>query len=98
MNSPGLKFVDDFNSKELKPLIPVFLKSAYIIYAHCVLQRHGGMGYTSQWAKSNFKTAAEKNEFYHEFGSCFKPQLRKSLPDFDQDVSPKVILEKIKTL
>jgi len=34
MNSPGQKFVDDFDSKELSPLVPIFLKGANIVYAH----------------------------------------------------------------
>jgi len=34
MNSPGQKFVDDFDSKELSPLVPIFLKGAEIVYAH----------------------------------------------------------------
>ncbi len=40
MNSPGQKFVDDFDAKELAPLLPVFLKGANSIYAHSVRQRH----------------------------------------------------------
>ncbi len=39
MNAPGQKFVDSFSSAELKPLAPTFLRSAYIVYAHSVLQR-----------------------------------------------------------
>ena len=39
MNAPGQKFVDSFASAELKPLAPTFLRSAYIVYAHSVLQR-----------------------------------------------------------
>ena len=39
MNSPGNKFVDSFATEELRPLAPVFLRGAHIIYAHSVLQR-----------------------------------------------------------
>jgi len=34
MNSPGLKFVDDFDSKELAPLCEEFYKGAMFVYAH----------------------------------------------------------------
>ncbi|OHB49430.1 MAG: hypothetical protein A2Y10_14465 [Planctomycetes bacterium GWF2_41_51] len=34
MNSPGLKFVDDFNSKELAPLCEEFYKGAMFVYNH----------------------------------------------------------------
>jgi hypothetical protein len=34
MNSPGHKFVDTFDTAELKPLVPIFLKGAEAIYAH----------------------------------------------------------------
>ncbi len=64
MNSPGQKFVDDFDTEELRPLVPVFLKGAHIVYAHSVLQQKCGLGYTSEWAKKNFKSVAEKNEFF----------------------------------
>jgi len=63
MNSPGQKFVDDFKSAELKPLLPVFVTGAHIVYAHSVLQQQSGLGYTSSWANTNFKTRQEKNIF-----------------------------------
>jgi hypothetical protein len=68
MNAPGNKFVDDFGSKELKPLVPIFLKGAYIVYAHSVLQRREGRGYLSDWAKQHFRTVAEKNAYFEKFG------------------------------
>jgi hypothetical protein len=36
MNSPGQKFVDDFASAELAPLLPVFLRGAESVYAHSI--------------------------------------------------------------
>jgi hypothetical protein len=68
MNAPGNKFVDDFDSAELKPLLPVFLKGAHIAYAHTVLQREAGRGYLSDWAKRTFRTAEEKNDYFEKFG------------------------------
>jgi len=51
MNAPGNKFVDDFATTELKPLLPIFLKGAHIVFAHTLLQRHTGQGYLCDWAK-----------------------------------------------
>jgi predicted TIM-barrel fold metal-dependent hydrolase len=73
MNSPGQKFVDDFDSAELKPVGAVFLKGAQIVYAHSSLQRACGLGYTSDWAKQNFKTTADKNKFFQSVGQSLKP-------------------------
>jgi hypothetical protein len=96
MNSPGQKFVDDFASKELEPLVPVFLKGAYIVYAHSVLQRKCGIGYTSDWAKNNFQNVAEMNKFFKEVGSLLKPEQQDYLVDLNEDVTPEEILAKIK--
>jgi hypothetical protein len=95
MNSPGQKFVDDFDSKELEPLVPVFLKGAHIVYAHSVLQRKCGLGYTSEWAKKNFKNVAGKNKFFEQLGSSLKPERQDSLAGLSKDVTPKEILAKI---
>jgi len=73
MNSPGQKFVDDCESEELKPLWPVFLKGARIVYAHSVLQKHSGKGYLSEWAHKKFADVFEKNAFYERFGREYQP-------------------------
>jgi len=95
MNSPGQKFVDDFASKELEPLVPVFLKGAHIVYAHSVLQRKCGMGYTSEWAKKNFENVAGKNKFFEQIGSSLQPEHENNLVGLNEDVTPKEILAKI---
>jgi hypothetical protein len=95
MNSPGQKFVDDYNSEELSPLVPVFLKSAYIFYAHSVLQRKSGLGYTSQWAKKNFDNVADKNEFFEKFGSTLQPKNEDQLCGLSEDVTTDEILGKV---
>ena len=56
MNSPGQKFVDDFDSEELKPMHPYFLEGSRILHAHSTLQRLAGMGYFSPWAENQFST------------------------------------------
>ena len=95
MNSPGQKFVDDFNSAELAPLLPVFLKSAYIVYAHSVLQQQCCLGYTGKWADKHFGTAERKNAFFEEVGATLKPQQEDSLGGLSHAVSPKDILRRI---
>jgi len=95
MNSPGQKFVDNFETAELAPLVPVFLKGAHIVYAHSVLQQKCGLGYTSDWAKKNFKSAAEKNEFFQQLGSSLEPQQEDKLGGLSEDVTAKEILDKI---
>jgi hypothetical protein len=64
MNSPGQKFVDDFNSQELAPLLPVFLR-AHIIYAHSVLQP------LRQDTSLGGQTSGQerKNAFFEEIGA-----------------------------
>ncbi len=94
MNGPGQKFVDDFDSQELSPLLAVFLKGAYIVYAHSVLQQRAGLGYTSNWAKKNFEGPAEKNEFFRELGNLLQPQQECKLGDLSKDISPQQILDK----
>jgi hypothetical protein len=95
MNSPGQKFVDSFNTEELSPLVPIFLKGAHIVYAHSVLQQRCDLGYTSRWAKKNFSSVAEKNEFFRELGSLLQPKQEDKLGSVTVDTTPEQILEKI---
>ena len=74
MNSPGQKFVDDFDSDELKPMHPYFLEGSRILHAHSTLQRLAGMGYLSPWSDDQFASVAAKNEFYARFGEIFSPR------------------------
>ena len=97
MNSPGQKFVDDFASEELKPLAAVFLKGSHIVYAHSVLQRKSGLGYTSDWAKKSFDSVADKNEFFEELGRSLQPGKEDDLSGLSDDVTARDILDKIKT-
>jgi hypothetical protein len=93
MNSPGQKFVDDFESKELSPLLPIFAKGAYIVYAHSVLQRAKGLGYLSSWAERKFEKTDKKNEFYNQFGSLFNPEQTDKLDNLTPDINPEQILK-----
>ena len=81
MNSPGQKFVDDFDSDELKPMHPYFLEGSRILHAHSTLQRLAGMGYLSPWANDQFDSVSAKNEFYARFGEIFSPREDEALQD-----------------
>jgi hypothetical protein len=76
--------------------VPVFLKGAQIVYAHSVLQRKCGLGYTSAWAKKNFENVADKNQFFEELGSSLQPKQEDSLGGWSEDSTPKEILAQIK--
>ncbi|MES1180661.1 MAG: hypothetical protein ABUL66_02230, partial [Verrucomicrobiota bacterium] len=95
MNAPGNKFVDSFGTAELKPLLPVFLKGAYIIYAHSVLQRESGLGYLSDWAKKNFQSVAAKNEFFEKLGRQLQPATEDRLRGLPLDMIPADIFARI---
>ena len=95
MNSPGQKFMDSFDTTELSPLIPIFLKGAHIVYAHSMLQRKCGLGYTSNWANKNFKSIAEKNEFFQKLGSSLEPEREDILTDLNENATAQEILDKL---
>ncbi|MFC1677064.1 hypothetical protein ACFL3G_08390, partial [Planctomycetota bacterium] len=95
MNSPGQKFVDDFKSKELSPLVPIFLKGAHIVYAHTILGRKAGLGYTSKWAANNFNSVSEKNKFFESVGMSLLPQKQNILANLTDNSTPKEILDLI---
>jgi hypothetical protein len=97
MNSPGQKFVDSFETDELKPLIPVFLKGAHIVYAHQILQRHCGIGYLSGWASGNFKSVSEKNDFYETVGRRLVPERIDAIRRFNEQSGPQEILTTIES-
>ena len=93
MNSPGQKFVDDFTSKELAPLMPVFLRGAHIVYAHSVLQQQCSLGYTSEWAQREFGGTAERNNFFEELGKSMQPDQETNLAGLTETATPEEVLE-----
>lgn len=95
MNSPGQKFVDDFRSRELQRWLGVFLKGGHIVYAHSLLQRQCGLGYTSRWASEVFSDTQAKNEFFEQVGRQLQPVQQRCLAGFDANATPKQILKKI---
>jgi hypothetical protein len=97
MNSPGTKFVDSFQSDELKPLLNDFMQGAYIVYAHSVMAQQNGLGYTSQWANKNFSDTAEKNKFFAQLGQSLHPGRETALGNIKNDSTPDNILDLVKS-
>ena len=95
MNSPGNRLVDDFASAELRPLAPLFLRGAHIVYAHSVLQRQCGLGYLSPWAVTTFESVGARNDFYAEVGARVGPASEDRLHDLPTAVRPEAILERL---
>jgi len=95
MNAPGHKLVDSFSSAELKPLAPIFLRGAYIVYAHSVLQRESGFGYLSAWTDKMFASRAAKNDFFAAAGRVLQPRTEKLLRNLEGTTTPEQILKKI---
>lgn len=98
MNSPGQKFVDDFATEELKPLLPIFLEGAYIFYAHAMLQKTASLGYCSDWVRKQFTTTKAKNAFFAQLGRVLQPGQQDSLKGLTENSTPQEILAKIENL
>jgi hypothetical protein len=95
MNSPGHKLVDDFDSAELAPLLPVFSKGAHIVYAHSVLQRAAGCGYTSEWARDRLPQISDRNEFFRTLGSRLRVGEEGGLAELGAHPDPDDILKRV---
>jgi len=93
MNGPGQKFVDDFGSEELAPMLEFFLTGAHIVYAHEILQRQAGIGYCSEWAKKHFPKRKDRNDFFEELGKNIHPEQEIKLSKFDLKSRPDDILK-----
>jgi hypothetical protein len=96
MNSPGNKFVDSFASAELAPLVPVFLKGSFIVYAHSVLQQQGGLGYLSSWAAKAFPNVAAKNDFFEKLGRELQPATEARLSGLAPNMTPEQVLARLR--
>jgi hypothetical protein len=95
MNAPGNKFVDSFETAELKPFVPVFLKGAHIVYAHSVLQRESRLGYLSTWAARQFASVEAKNQFFEAIGRTLTPATEERLRGLSSGVTPADVLATI---
>ena len=98
MNSPGLKFVDDFTTAELSPFIDIFISGAAIAYGHAMLSRHSGFGYTSEWANKHFPQRKDKNNFFFELGETLPATAYKLLSNITTKNTPSEILNIIKEI
>ncbi|OQC05815.1 MAG: hypothetical protein BWX80_01872 [Candidatus Hydrogenedentes bacterium ADurb.Bin101] len=92
MNAHGQRLVDDFDAQELKPFAAVFEEGMYILNGHTVLERAGGRGYMSAWAKDTFNTVRDKNAFYREAGKRAVPGVKLQLGDGD---TPEALLGRL---
>ena len=95
MNAYGNKLVDDFGSAELRPLAPVFLRGARIVYAHSVLQRQCGLGYLGPWAQRTFASTTTRNAFYAEIGRRVGPATEDLLRELPTDATPDAVLARL---
>lgn len=95
MNSPGNKFVDQFDSPELQPLVPAFQRGARILYAHTALQRAGGLGYVSAWADQHFPRRADRNAFYDTVGRRLTPATEGKLAGLAEGLTPDEITRRL---
>lgn len=95
MNSYGQRFVDQFDSDELKPLVPTFQRGARIMYAHTVLQRAGGFGYLGTWADASLPDRAARNIFFEELGRRLTPRNEKKLQGITPQETPDALLARL---
>jgi hypothetical protein len=95
MNTPGQGIVDDFSAPHLRALVPVFMRGAYIVYAHSVLQTCG-FGYLSEWAAAMFESPRDKNRFFERVGRDIAPAREEEMRDLPPDASPEQILARAK--
>jgi len=95
MNSPGNKFVDDFATSELKPLLPEFVRGANIVHGHTMMARARGMGYVSEWSKAAFQNRGERNNFYETVGLVVEPARSDAFEEVDATLSPGQVLDRV---
>lgn len=75
LNAPGQKFVDNLDTPELQPYYQLFLDGVHIAYAHTILEKSAGMGFTSYWSRNYFANNKERYEFFKEIGERLTPVL-----------------------
>lgn len=95
MNAHGQKFVDAFETAELKPLVPVFMRGARILYAHTALQRAGRFGYLGDWADTHLPDRAKRNAFFDTLGSKLSPALEARLMGITAATTPAAVLSRL---
>ena len=94
MNAYGQKHVDDFDTPELAQHMETFVEGANIVYAHTALQALAGIGYCSEWSKTNFATPEKRNLFYEEVGAKLRPEAFANF-SITADMTPQELLKKV---
>jgi len=95
MNAHGQKFVDAFETDELKPLVPVFMRGARILYAHTALQRFDRFGYIGEWADKHLPDRVKRNEFFDKLGRKLCPARESRLAGITPATTPDEVLARL---
>ena len=95
LNALGQRFVDQFESDELKPYVSQFERGAFILYAHTALQRAAGLGYLSPWATTHFPQPAARNAWYEKAGRTLTAATEDRLKGSASSAAPEKILDGI---
>ena len=95
MNSFGQRFVDQFETEELRPLVPTFQRGARILYGHTALQRAAGLGYLGEWAQQHLPDLAARNDFFEQLGRALTPRRESLLSEITRLDTPAHILARL---
>ena len=83
MNSFGQKHVDDFEAPELATVRDRFIRGAYFLYGHTLMEKMWGMGYQSEWSQNHLADRKSKNAFYEAIGRLIPPDV---VPEINLDL------------
>ncbi|MBN2583529.1 MAG: hypothetical protein JXL80_10705 [Planctomycetes bacterium] len=72
LNAPGLKFVDDFDAADLAPVVEAFLFGADVLVGHTASVLAGDGGYLDEAVVARFKTTADRNAHFAEYGRSWR--------------------------
>lgn len=91
MNSFGQRWIDQFDTDELRPLVPHFQRGARVLYAHTALQRHAGLGFLGPWADKHLPRREDRVAWFEELGRFLKPSNESKLAAVSPADSPDEI-------
>ncbi|NLX60035.1 MAG: hypothetical protein GXY74_13215 [Phycisphaerae bacterium] len=72
LNAPGLKFVDDFGSEALAPVVDSFLFGADVLVGHTASVLAGDGGYLDKAVVGRFRTTADRNAHFAQYGRSWR--------------------------
>lgn len=96
LNSYGQRFVDRFDSEELRPLVEVFQKGARILYAHTALKRWAGLGFLGPWADRHLPRREDRLSWFADMGRLLTPANEHKLGNVGPADSPEEIQRRIR--